>query len=152
LTPREPLREGDEAGVLHRRRSAVEEDTVTVSRTQGVMERYFSLMTADEDFSRCFAEDVSWLMVDSGDLVSGREPVRDYLLRLHGRMRSGQQRPLVVTDGHAFLEGDAVNADEGDGRGLAYCLVYDITGDAISAMRCYGTLARLLVEPGPAAV
>jgi hypothetical protein len=50
----------------------------------------------------------------------------------------------VVTDGHVVLEGDAVNAGGDHGPGLAYCLVYDISGDVITAMRCYGTLARLV--------
>lgn len=128
---------------------------MTVSGTQSVMERYFSAMGADEDFSRFFAADVTWLMVDSGDEVRGPGHVRDYLLRLHSRMESGDQRPLVVTDAHAFLEGDRVNAGAGDGTGLAYCLVYDVSGDRISAMRCYGTIARLMAtdqggdEPSP---
>ncbi|HEY0240219.1 MAG TPA: hypothetical protein VGC37_16410 [Friedmanniella sp.] len=119
---------------------------MTVPGTRTVMERYFSAMSADEDFSRCFTADVTWLMVDSGEQVCGPGPVRDYVLRLHGRMRSGDQRPLVVSDAHAMLEGDQVNGGAGHGTGLAYCLVYDITGELISAMRCYGTIARLMAQ------
>jgi hypothetical protein len=126
---------------------AHEEAIVSVAGTQSVMERYFSAMGADDDFSRFFSPDVSWLMVDSGDEVRGPGPVRDYILRLHARMSSGDQRPLVVTDGQAFLEGDGVNVVQGDGPGLAYCLVYDIRDDLIAAMRCYGTLARLMADP-----
>ena len=117
---------------------------MTATATQSVLDRYFSAMGEDEDFSRFFAADVSWLMVDSGVEVRGRAPVRDYILELHSTMRSGDQRPLVVTDGHAFLEGHDVNAGDGDGPGLAFCLVYDVSGDLISAMRCYGTIARLM--------
>ena len=121
---------------------------MSVAGTQSVIERYFTAMGADEDFSHFFSHDVSWLMVDSGDEVRGPGPVREYILRLHARMSSGDQRPLVVTDGQAFLEGDGVNLGLGDGPGLAYCLVYDVRDDLIDAMRCYGTLARLM--PGPA--
>jgi hypothetical protein len=117
---------------------------VTVPGTQSVMDRYFSAMGADEDFSRFFAEDVSWLMVDTGEEVRGPGPVRDYILQLHDRMESGDQRPLVVTEAHAFLEGDRVNVTGGSDIGLAYCLVYEVSGDLISAMRCYGTIARLM--------
>jgi hypothetical protein len=134
--------------------SAVEEGTLTTSGTRSVMEQYFSTMAAHEDFSRFFAEDVTWLMVDSGQEVHGPAPVRDYILELHGRMKNGNQRPLVVTDDHAILEGDAVNDGAGHESGLAYCLVYDISGDRISALRCYGTLARLMPSPkrGPRAL
>lgn len=121
---------------------------MTVSGTQSVMDRYFSTMGANEDFSRFFAEDVTWLMVDSGEEVRGRGPVRDYILRLHDTMESGDQRPLVVTDAHAFLEGDRLNARSADDAGLAYCLVYDVSGELISAMRCYGTIARLMRSDG----
>lgn len=117
---------------------------MSVASTQSVIERYFSAMGADEDFSIFFADDVTWLTVDSGDEVRGPGPVRDYILALHARMQTGNQRPLVVTDGRVFLEGDAVNAGGANGPGLAYCLVYDISGDVITALRCYGTAARLV--------
>jgi len=108
------------------------------------MDRYFEVMDAGEDFSQFFEEDVTWLMVDSGDEVRGAVAVRDYILELHDKMHGGNQRPLVVADDRAFLEGDSVNAGDGDGPGLAYCLVDDISSDRISAVRCYGTIARLM--------
>ena len=117
---------------------------MSVSTTQSVIDRYFKAMGSDQDFSRFFADDVTWLMVDSGQEVRGPAPVRDYILELHNRMLSGQQRSLVVTDGHAYLEGHSVNAGDGNGSGLAYCLVYDVSDDRISAMRCYGTIADLM--------
>lgn len=123
---------------------AFEEGVVSVSTTQGVMDRYFKAMGAGQDFSRFFDDGVSWHMVDSGQEVRGPGPVRDYILELHDRMLTGQQRTLVVTDGHAFLEGHSVNPGDGNGSGLAYCLVYDVIDDRISAMRCYGTLADLM--------
>ena len=121
---------------------------MTSSGTQDLFDRYFAAMGAEEDFSAFFADDVTWLMVDSGHEVRGAVPVRDYILALHSKMRSGEQRPLVLTDGHAFLEGRSVNAEEGNEPGLAYCLVYDVSNDRISAMRCYGTLALLMPERG----
>ena len=117
---------------------------MSVSATQSVIDRYFQAMGAEEDFSRFYDDEVTWLMVDSGQEVQGPGPVRDYILELHNRMLTGQQRALVLTDGHAFLEGYSVNAGNGNGAGLAYCLVYDVSDDRISAMRCYGTLADLM--------
>ena len=117
---------------------------MSVSATQSVMDRYFKAMDAEQDFSGFFDDDVSWLMVDSGQELRGPGPVRDYILELHSRMLTGRQRTLVVTDGLAFLEGHSVNAGDGSGAGLAYCLVYDLSDDRILAMRCYGTLADLM--------
>jgi hypothetical protein len=119
---------------------------VSIPTTRSVMEAYFAAMIADEDFSKFYDEDVTWLMVDSGQEVHGAGPVRDYIMELHGRMLSGSQRELVLTDGHALLEGSDVNAADEGGPGLAYCLVYDVGDNRISAMRCYGTLARLMPE------
>jgi hypothetical protein len=121
---------------------------MSVAGTRAVMDRYFAAMGAGEDFSSSFAEDVTWLMVDSSHEVRGPAAVRAYLDDLHGRMLSGDQRELVVTDGHALLEGSSVNAGGDNGPGLVFCLVYDLDDSRITAMRCYGNLARLM--PGDA--
>lgn len=63
---------------------------------------------------------------------------------LHSRMLTGDQRGLVVTGGHALLEGSSVNAGDEHGTEFAYCLVYDLGDSSIAAMRCYGSLARLM--------
>jgi hypothetical protein len=121
---------------------------MSVADAQTVMDRYFAAMGAGEDFSELFEESVTWLMVDSGQEVRGRAAVRAYLDVLHGRMLSGDNRELVVTDGHALLEGSGVNAGGEDGSGLAFCLVYDVGDSRIEAMRCYGSLARLMPVDG----
>lgn len=117
---------------------------MSVQTTRELFERYFAAMSASEDFSTFYEEQVTWLMVDSGQEVRGAAAVRDYVLDLHSRMLSGDQRPLVVADGHGILEGDGVNAQDGESAGWSYCLVYDVRGDRIAAMRCYGNLARLM--------
>ena len=116
--------------------------------TQSLLDQYFAAMEAEEDFSKFFGEDVTWTMVDSNQEVRGAIAVRDYIIDLHSRMQGGSQRPLVVADGHAVLEGDAVNVEDGDKRGLFYCLVYDLRDDRISAMRCYGSLSCLMDGSG----
>jgi hypothetical protein len=54
---------------------------------------------------------------------------------------------LDVTEAHAFLEGDFVGTST-DVR-VPFCLVYDVGGDRITAMRFYmsfGSLPRRAVE------
>ena len=118
---------------------------MSVHSTHRLFERYFAAMNADEDFSQFYTEDVTWVMVDSGQEVRGAAAVRDHILDLHSRMRGGNQRPLALTDSLALLEGDSINLEDGEGPGLSYCLVYDVSGDRIGAMRCYGTLSQLMM-------
>jgi hypothetical protein len=117
---------------------------MSVSETLDLMERYFGAMGRGEDFSIFYDEGVSWLMVDSGQLVSGGPAVRDYVVELHAKMTGGEAREMVVADGHVYLEGSSFNASPEHEDGLSYCLVYDVTGDRITAARCYGALATLL--------
>jgi hypothetical protein len=117
---------------------------MSTQSTQSLLDRYFAAMNAGKDFSKFYGEDVTWTMVDSNQEVRGAVAVRDYIIDLHNRMQGGSQRPLLVADGHAVLEGDAVNVEDGNERGLFYCLVYDLSDDRISAMRCYGSLSRLM--------
>lgn len=116
---------------------------VSVASTQDVMDRYFAAMGAGEDFSRFFDADVTWLMLDSGQEVRGPTAVRDYILELHNAMHGGDQRELVVADGHALLEGTSWADAACTGPELTYCLVYDIANGQIQEMRCYGTAAQL---------
>jgi hypothetical protein len=44
---------------------------VSLASTRSLMDRYFSAMAAEEDFSQFYDADVSWLMVDSGQEVRG---------------------------------------------------------------------------------
>jgi hypothetical protein len=126
----------------------IQGENVSISTTRRVMDRYFAAMGAGEDFSVFFDPKVTWLMVDTGQEVRGPGPVRDYVLELHQKMVGGEKSELVVTADHAFLEGHSVNATSEPGSGLAFCLVYDVGDDRISALRCYGTLAALMPTAG----
>lgn len=119
---------------------------VSVEQTQKILDRYFDAMGRDEDFSAFFADDVTWIMVESEQEVRGPTVVRDYLIELHGRMVGGEQRSLVVSDGHAYLEGDTMSAPGPAGQRLFYCLVYDLGDDRITAVRCYGSLGALMTS------
>jgi hypothetical protein len=118
---------------------------MSVEQTNKLLHRYFNAMGNDRDFSEYYAEDVTWVMVDSGQTVHGPSAVRDYILELHSKMFDHKQRDLDVTDGHAYLEGSAVAEPGGTGPRFTYCLVYDLDAERISATRCYGTLATLML-------
>jgi hypothetical protein len=111
--------------------------------TKGVMDGYFKRMGASEDFSDCYTADVTWTTFDDGSQVHGAGPVREYLVALHGNMVDARTRRLIFADSAAYLEGDCADSGTGGANRLAYCVAYDVTGDKISAMRCYGAIAHL---------
>jgi hypothetical protein len=119
---------------------------MSLDQTRRTMDSYFNAMGAGDDFSRFYTADARWIMIESGVEVRGSTVVRDYVLALHDKMFGHQQRQLVVADGHAYLEGDCVNQPDVAEPRYVYCIVYDVDGDRIRDMRCYGSIARLTTE------
>ena len=119
---------------------------MSLDQTQRTMDRYFGAMGRGDDFSTFFTADVTWIMMESGQEVCGPAAVRDYILALHSKMFGHQQRALAVSDSHAYLEGDCVDVPDGTVPRYDYCLVYDLEADRITAMRCYGSIARLMPQ------
>jgi ketosteroid isomerase-like protein len=113
---------------------------VSTEQTQRIIDRYFELMGQDADFTACCTDDVTWLVADTGEVVGGRQPVREYINALHATMADAQTRHLVVGEGSVYLEGDCADPASSDGARLRYCIAYDIAQDQIGAMRCYGPL------------
>ena len=110
--------------------------------TKGIMELYFKRMGAGDDFSDCYTADVTWTTFDDGRQVRMAGPVREYLIALHENMVDARTRRLIFADSAAYLEGDCASSTGGVNR-VAYCVAYDVTGDKITAMRCYGAIAHL---------
>jgi ketosteroid isomerase-like protein len=122
---------------------------MTVELTQRVMDRYFAEME-NGDMADAFANDVTWTTIETGVVVRGRLAVRDHINALHRLMADTQTREVAVTDGTAYLEGDCLAAPDVTAR-TAFCLVYDVYGEQITAMRAYGSLESV-VGAAPAAV
>jgi hypothetical protein len=119
---------------------------MSLDQVRSTMDGYFDAMGGGDDFSRFYTADVRWIMIDSAQEVHGPSAVRDYIGVLHGKMFGNRQRQLVVADGHAYLEGDCVDQPDVNEPRFVYCLVYDLDGDRIRDMRCYGSLARLMTD------
>jgi ketosteroid isomerase-like protein len=116
---------------------------MSFEETQRTIDHYFDLMSRDGDFGECYTADVTWTMTDTGDQVSGPPSVRDYLVALHTKMLDAPTRRIVVSEGHAYLEGDCLGAPTGTSSRIFYCVAYDIADGRITAMRCYGPIADL---------
>lgn len=109
---------------------------------QKTIDSYFDLMGRGADFTTCYHSNVTWLIAETGEVISGPGPVRSYLDLLHPTMVDAQTRRLVVSESNAYLEGDCEAVPPEVGGRTQYCVAYDIQDDLITAMRCYGLGAR----------
>jgi ketosteroid isomerase-like protein len=116
---------------------------MSLEETQRTIDHYFDLMSRGGDFVQCYTDDVTWTTIDIGDEVHGPTSVRDYIVALHNNMSDAQTRRTVISDGHAYLEGDCVQAPAESGSRIFYCVAYDIVDGRITAMRCYGPVADM---------
>jgi SnoaL-like domain len=116
---------------------------MSLEQTQQIINRYFDLMGHGGDFAECYSADVTWTTTDTGQQVRGPSSVRDYIVALHNNMFDAQTRRIITSDGHAYLEGDCVQASSGANSRIYYCVAYDIVDHRIAAMRCYGPIGPM---------
>ena len=109
---------------------------MSAEQTQHTMDRYFQLMGEGADFGVCCAADVTWLVADTGEVISGPDAVRDYVVALHATFVDSHTRRYVVGDDHVYLEGDCEPAASEAGDRTRFCVAYDLADGAITAMRC----------------
>ena len=85
---------------------------------------------------------------ETGEVITGRESVRDYILAFHTQAFAARPevKNVVVGDAGAVLEADFGGTHTGEFGGVAatgatlrvpYCVAYDVAGDRITALRAY---------------
>ena len=136
---------------------------MSAETTERVLREYLDALLARGDFGRFFSDDVLWTTMETGQEIRGREAVRDYIVALHTVIFDARPviRCTVAGDGVALLEADFVGRHIGEMGGVSptgkdvkvpYCVVYDISGEQISALRAYFPVAalvqRLTVDQG----
>ena len=121
---------------------------MTVEATAETMRSYLDAFLARGDFADYFTDEVTWTTVGGGQDLQGREPVREFLVWMHTQAFDAHPKvkTLVVGDGQAALEADFIGTHTGEFLGMAatgksvrvpYCVVYDLRGDKIAALRAY---------------
>ncbi len=130
---------------------------MSVETTERVLGEYIEALLSRGDYGRFFSDDVLWTTMETGQEIRGREAVRDYIAALHTVIFDARPvvRGTVAGDGVALLEADFVGRHVGEIGGIAptgkdvkvaYCVVYDIRGEQISALRAYFPIAALLQQ------
>jgi len=130
---------------------------MSVDTTHQLFQDYVDALLVRSDFSRFFTEDVVFTTVETGEQITGRQAVTEHITALH--TQAFDARPEVraagTTGDHAFFEADFVGTHTGrfgelEATGahvrVPYCVVYDLTGDGISALRFHLSSATLVSQ------
>jgi steroid delta-isomerase-like uncharacterized protein len=121
---------------------------MTLEATAETMRSYLDALVARGDFADYYTDEVTWTTVGADQELQGRQPVRDFLIWMHTQAFDAHPKvkALVVGDGQAALEADFVGTHTGEFLGIPatgksvqvpYCVVYDLQGDKITALRAY---------------
>src|SRR5437870_572927 len=130
---------------------------MSVHATEQTLRSYLDALLARGDFARFFADDVVWTTMETGDQIRGRKAVADFIIALHSQFFDARPelKNTVVSDGVALLEADFVGTHTAEFAGigptgatvrLPYCVVYDIPGETIAALRAYMPITRLIQQ------
>jgi steroid delta-isomerase-like uncharacterized protein len=112
------------------------------------MRSYLDAFLAHGNFADYYTDEVTWTTVGADQELQGRQPVRDFLIWMHTQAFDAHPKvkTLVVGDGQAALEADFVGTHTGEFLGIPatgksvqvpYCVIYDLQGDKITALRAY---------------
>ena len=115
--------------------------------TAKAMHAYLDARIARADFAVHLADDATFEFVGTPQ-VHGRDAVRDAIVWMHTQAFDARPklRTVIIGDDHAALEGDFVGTHTGEYLGMAatgrpvnvpYCMMYDLRGDKITALRGY---------------
>jgi steroid delta-isomerase-like uncharacterized protein len=121
---------------------------MTLEATAETMRSYLDAFLARGNFADYYTDEVTWTTVGADQELQGRQPVRDFLIWMHTQAFDAHPKvkTLVVGDGQAALEADFVGTHTGEFLGIPatgksvqvpYCVIYDLQGDKITALRAY---------------
>jgi predicted ester cyclase len=123
------------------------------------MTGYLDTLVQRGDYARYFSDDVSWLTVGPNQELHGRAAVGQFIRWFHEQAFDAAPRltNLFVADGKAAIEAAFVGRPTAEFFGVAatgrevtipYCVIYDVAGAQITALRAYLPLDLLLQQLG----
>jgi|tagenome__1003787_1003787.scaffolds.fasta_scaffold20384936_2 steroid delta-isomerase-like uncharacterized protein len=126
-------------------------------QTRATMDAYVTAVVERGDFAQFFAPDVVWTTVETGEVIRGRDAVRDYIVAMHTVLFDAHPEPvgMLVGDDHAVLEAVFVGTHEAEFAGVPatgrpvrvpYALIYRVRDGLISDLRAYLPIAALRAQ------
>jgi limonene-1,2-epoxide hydrolase len=114
--------------------------------TRQVMQRYFEAL-GTSGLEEVVDGAVTWTVMETGRVIAGASEVRRHLDSLHAAMTDTRTSDLRIADDAAVLEGDAAAPGRPDER-IPFCVVYEVRGDRVCAMRAYGSIESAVLPGG----
>jgi predicted ester cyclase len=130
---------------------------MTAEATRTTMEAYLDALVGDGDFGQYLAADVVLEVVDTAQVVAGRQAVVDTIVALHRQIFEGRPEltGLVVGEGTAAAELVFAGTHTGEFAGIPatgravrvpYAAFYELAGGQITAIRLYGFASGLVLQ------
>jgi steroid delta-isomerase-like uncharacterized protein len=130
---------------------------MSVEETDRVIHDYLDALMDGGDFAAFFAADVRWITMETGEEITGRDAVRDFIIALHSQLFDASPELLNVTvaDGVAGLEAVFIGTHTAEFAGvpatrlavrLPYSVFYDVSNGKIDALRAYFPIAALIQQ------
>src|SRR3954447_13750423 len=103
---RSPHQREVDRSLLPRAARRSEGDLMAIEETKQVLGEYVDALLGGGDFGVHFADDVRWTTMETGEVISGRDAVRDFIIAFHTQLfdASPELGGLVCGDGSAALE------------------------------------------------
>ena len=130
---------------------------MSIEETQHLLGEYFDALLGGGDFGAFFAEDVRWTTMETGDVISGGDAVRDFIVALHTQLfdASPEFGPLICGADSAALEATFVGRHIAEFAGveatgaevrLPYSVFYELESGKIKALRAYFPITSLIEQ------
>jgi predicted ester cyclase len=121
---------------------------MSVEETQRVLGEYLDALLTGGDFGAFFADGVRWTTMETGEVITGRDAVRDFITAFHTQLfeASPEWGTLVCGDGSAALEATFIGKHIAEFAGvsatgaevrLPYSVFYELEAGKITELRAY---------------
>ena len=132
---------------------------MSVEDTQRTMSAYIEDLLGGGPYKRHFSEDVIVSLVGTDQGAEGPDGAEGWIDYLHKEAFEARPelRSMIVSDGQAAAEFDFVGKHVGEFGGMAatgrevrvpYCMVYELEGEKIGALRGYMPMDVLMRQLG----
>jgi len=130
---------------------------MAIEETKQVLGEYVDALLGGGDFGVHFADDVRWTTMETGEVISGRDAVRDFIIAFHTQLfdASPELGGIVCGDGSAALEAVFAGKHIGEFAGVEatgaevrvpYSMFYEVRAGKITALRAYLPISSMVQE------
>jgi predicted ester cyclase len=130
---------------------------MSVGETRAIMDQYFDALRTRGDFARFFSQDTEFTAVGTDQRAHGADAVEQAIRFMHEVAFDARPEVsnIVIQERGAAAEIAFVGTHIGEFAGIAatnnavrvpYCVFYDLDGPAITALRVYMPMERLLEQ------